>query len=119
MASWRHSPAWTRTALRASLAGGSGREQHNGERKKENRRNANHKTQRKIMNNKFDELAKGLAQSVTRRGALKKFSVGLAGMALACFALAKKAEADPDCLGCCGQNCHTGMQKKNQYYQSG
>ncbi len=35
------------------------------------------------MNNKFDELTKGLAQSVTRREALKKFSVGLAGMALA------------------------------------
>jgi hypothetical protein len=45
------------------------------------------------MNNKFDELAKGLAQSVTRRQALKKFGVGLAGMALACFGLAEKAEA--------------------------
>ena len=45
------------------------------------------------MNNKFDELTKGLAQSVTRRAALKKFGVGLAGMALACFGLANKAEA--------------------------
>lgn len=45
------------------------------------------------MNNKFDELAKALAQSVTRRGALKKFGAGLAGMALACFGLAKRAEA--------------------------
>ena len=44
------------------------------------------------MNNKFDELTKGLAQSVTRRAALKKFGVGLAGMALACFGLANKAE---------------------------
>jgi hypothetical protein len=35
------------------------------------------------MNDKFYELAKGLAQSVTRRGAPKKFGVGLAGMALA------------------------------------
>ena len=43
------------------------------------------------MNNKFDELAKGLAQSVTRRQALKKFGAGLAGMALACFGLASKA----------------------------
>src|SRR5205814_2310234 len=40
------------------------------------------------MTNKFDELAKGMAQSVTRRGALKKFGVGLAGMTLACFGLA-------------------------------
>jgi len=30
------------------------------------------------MNNKFDELTKGLAQSVTRRAALKKFGVGRA-----------------------------------------
>ena len=35
------------------------------------------------MNNKFDELAKGLAKSVTRRQALKRFGAGLAGMALA------------------------------------
>ena len=41
----------------------------------------------------FDELTKGLAQSVTRRAALKKFGVGLAGMALACFGLANKAQA--------------------------
>ncbi len=46
------------------------------------------------MNHKFDELAKGLAQSGTRRQALKRFSVGLAGMALACFGLAEKAEAN-------------------------
>ena len=45
------------------------------------------------MNDKFDELAKGLAQSATRRQALKKFGVGLAGMALACFGLANRAEA--------------------------
>ena len=30
------------------------------------------------MSNQFDELTKGLAQSVTRRGALKQFGVGLA-----------------------------------------
>jgi len=35
------------------------------------------------MNNRFDELTKTMAQSVTRRGALKRFGVGLAGMALA------------------------------------
>ncbi len=68
------------------------------------------------MNNKFDELAKGLAQSVTRRQALKKFGVGLAGMALACFGLANKANAtkggckpgDTPCKSafeCCGGLC--------------
>jgi hypothetical protein len=45
------------------------------------------------MNDKFDELAKGLAQSVTRRGALKKFGIGLAGAILASLGLAKSAEA--------------------------
>jgi hypothetical protein len=47
------------------------------------------------MNHQFDELTKNMAQSVTRRAALKKFGVGLAGMALACFGLAHKAEAGP------------------------
>ena len=71
------------------------------------------------MNNKFDELAKGLAQSATRRVALKKFGVGLAGMALACFGLANKAEADKggcrrrghQCKSnsdCCSGNCYCG-----------
>jgi len=35
------------------------------------------------MNNQFDEHTKGLAQSVTRRAALKKFGASLAGFALA------------------------------------
>src|SRR5262245_27226318 len=48
--------------------------------------------ERKNMDNKFDELTKSLAQSVTRRAALKKLGVGLAGMALACFGVASKAE---------------------------
>jgi len=60
------------------------------------------------MNNQFDELTKSLAQSVTRRAALRKFGVGLAGMALACFGLAKKAEAG----GCkpAGSNCQHDSQ---------
>jgi hypothetical protein len=45
----------------------------------------------------FDELTKNLAQSVTRRAALKKFGVGLAGLALACFGLANKARAVDAC----------------------
>jgi hypothetical protein len=50
------------------------------------------------MNNKFDELTKNMAQSVTRRAVLKKFGLGLAGMALACFGLANKAKAQTSCL---------------------
>ena len=58
------------------------------------------------MNDKFDELAKGLAQSVTRRGALKEFGVGLAGFALASVGLANKAEAGPsDCDLHCKNKC--------------
>ncbi len=94
------------------------------------------------MNNKFDELTKSLAQSVTRRAALKKFGVGLAGMALACFGFPNKAEAgsnrctcvtDADCTGgkvcsygaccpagtigsCCCQNCKTHLPKCSPYY---
>jgi len=49
------------------------------------------------MNHQFDELTKNLAQSVTRRQALKKFGVGFAGMALACFGLANKARAVDAC----------------------
>jgi hypothetical protein len=45
------------------------------------------------MNNKFDEMAKGLAQSVTRWQALKRFGVGLAGIALA-LGLSLSASAD-------------------------
>ena len=70
------------------------------------------------MNNKFDELAKGLAQSVTRRGALKKFGLGLACIALASLGLVKNAAAGPtkNCLPshypckndhhCCSGVCH-------------
>ena len=47
------------------------------------------------MSNQFDELSKSMARSVTRRGALKKFGLGLAGMALACFGLANQAKANP------------------------
>ena len=75
------------------------------------------------MNNKFDELTKNLAQSVTRRAALKKFGVGLAGMALACFGLAGKAYAgcrpggsvctnnNQCCSGICYKGGIIGLQK--------
>lgn len=45
------------------------------------------------MNEKFDELTKSLAQSVTRYVALRKSAVGLAAMALACFGLVSAVEA--------------------------
>jgi hypothetical protein len=51
------------------------------------------------MNDQFDELAKGLAQSVTRREAFKKFGVGIAGMVLACFGYAGSGQKK---FGYCG-----------------
>jgi hypothetical protein len=73
--------------------------------------------ERKAMKVKFDELAKGMARSATRRDALKKFGVGLAGMALACFGLAGRAEAAKggcqpagvrcrSASHCCSGNCY-------------
>jgi hypothetical protein len=62
------------------------------------------------MNDKFDELAKGMAESVTRRGALKKFGVGLAGIALACFGLAETSEAGKGGCRPPGAKCRSGSQ---------
>jgi hypothetical protein len=62
------------------------------------------------MNNKFDELAMGLAQSVTRRQALKKFGVGLAGMALACCGLANDGQADTKACLPIGSPCKSDNQ---------
>ena len=63
------------------------------------------------MNDKFDELAKGLAQSVTRRGALKKFGVGLAGIALATLGLANNTEAaGKNCDKFCSNHCKKKYQ---------
>jgi hypothetical protein len=52
------------------------------------------------MNDKFDELAKGLAQSVTRRQPLRHFGLGLTGAVLASVGLAPRAEAHPRPHGC-------------------
>ncbi len=45
------------------------------------------------MNNRFDELTKLMAQSTTRRAALKRFGVGLAGVALAGLGFNNEARA--------------------------
>ena len=69
------------------------------------------------MNHQFDELAKSLAHSVTLRAALKKFGLGLAGMALA-WLVAGPAVADdsrlstlielsrPNAVGTCDSGFH-------------
>ena len=69
------------------------------------------------MNNQFDELTKNLAQSVTRRGALMKLGVGLAGMGLACFGLVNRVHATQGR----GQKCGDGYPPcpKNQICLNG
>src|SRR5262245_37728008 len=69
------------------------------------------------MNDKFDELAISLAQSLTRRQALRRFGRGLAGIVVAALGLATNAGANPsthcktsaDCPGfpwvCCEGTC--------------
>ena len=59
------------------------------------------------MNHKFDELTKSLAQSVTRRGALKKFGVGLAAIALASLGLANNVQGRPQ-VKLYNCRCHQG-----------
>src|SRR3954447_910928 len=61
---------------------------------------------REKMNNKFDKLTKQMAQSVTRREALKVFGAGVAGMALACVGLAGVGLANTAKAG--GTNCLPG-----------
>src|SRR5262245_23936328 len=72
--------------------------------------NAKKSNKRKNVNTKFDELTKSIAQSVTRRSALKKFGLGLFGMALACLGLTDNAEAGVgNCLPL-GSQCRSAKQ---------
>ena len=60
--------------------------------------------ERKVVNDKFDELAKGLAGSGSRREALKGFSLALAGVAVALLGLPNTAQAG-SCLQDCQKRC--------------
>jgi len=62
------------------------------------------------MSSKFDELAKSMAGPSTRRQVLKKFSVGLAATALACFGVTNRAKADPGGCKSAGKPCHSGSE---------
>ena len=68
------------------------------------------------MNDKFDQLAKSMAEPGTRRQALKRFATGIVGVALAGFGLSSQAANDKNCLppgsfcghpfGSCGTCCN-------------
>jgi hypothetical protein len=66
------------------------------------------------MNDKFDQLAKSVAESVTRRQALKRFAGGLAGMALACFCFEARAECLPSGSPCDVNNRVNGNRSCNK-----
>ncbi len=53
------------------------------------------------MNHEFDELAKALAQPEGRRAALKRFGVGLAGMALSIVGLGRAVAGPAKSYTCC------------------
>ena len=53
------------------------------------------------MNNQFDELARSMAQTTTRRAAMKTQGVGLAGLALAAFGLRNAKAAQSARYTCC------------------
>ena len=76
------------------------------------------------MNRQFDELSRSLAEDVSRREALRRFGLGLAGVLLASFGLSSAAWAnpcpkgllkcgtgknfccyDPNVAVCCGTTC--------------
>jgi hypothetical protein len=65
------------------------------------------------MNNKFDELTRQMAQSVTRRAALKKFGVGLAGIALAFFGASEAEAGKASCIPLNEFGCHFARAKGN------
>jgi hypothetical protein len=87
------------------------------EQRKPSTKQLTNKTERNDMNSQFDELVKGLAQSTSRRGALKKFVASLAGVALASLGLANTVEVQhahkkfkcqcrkPPYWGCTTQEC--------------
>ncbi len=82
------------------------------------------------MNDKFDELARDMAQSINRRQAFKKLGVGLVGMALAVFGSGSRARAaNQQCLPsgvlcknssqCCSGVCnkfHYGANHHQYHY---
>lgn len=58
------------------------------------------------MDKQFDELSKSLAEGVSRREALRKFAVGLAGVVIACLGIGggRSASAQGN-FTCCQYTC--------------
>ncbi len=85
------------------------------ENKKRNKKRKEEQNKKEPMNNTFDELTKGLARSVTRRQALLRFGVGIAGIALAIFGVPSRAQgqssAYKQCVERCLQGCFLGLKR--------
>src|SRR5207248_1816637 len=75
------------------------------------------------MDKQFDELSKSLAQNVSRREALTKFGVGLAGVLLAAIGVSGPASAGGNCASdadcphnsrfCCSGKCSNLTDNQN------
>jgi len=64
------------------------------------------------MNNEFDELARNMGQSGTRRQALQRFGLVLAGIALGMLGVADKAEAARPYYHCNRGRVSYGCEKR-------
>ena len=61
------------------------------------------------MNSKFDELAKSMAQAITRRQALRRFGVSVAWAALAVLGFGNNQAQAKDRAICCTYECKSGF----------
>ena len=73
------------------------------------------------MDKQFDELSKSLAEGVSRREALRKFGIGLAGILLASLGIQISGSADPqrrcwDCITYLGLSYRCGPTKPKGCY---
>ena len=71
---------------------------------------AGNQTERKVMNDKFDELAKDLGKSITRRRALWRFGAGVLGGLIAVAGLTNRANANPN-PNACRHRCYNRCRK--------
>jgi hypothetical protein len=73
------------------------------------------------MDKQFDELSKSLAEDgLSRRQALRKFGLSLAGVLLTAVGLSRRANAG-DCINRCHQTCHKQCgndSKQNACFQA-
>src|SRR5215472_8434058 len=67
------------------------------------------------MDKQFDELSKSLAEEgASRREALRKFGIGLAGVLLASLGLGSRAAGTGGSAMCCSYVCHSDETSRKE-----